>query len=67
MKKGDIVEIKIDDMSGEGQGIGKADGFVVFVPGAVVGDTVTAELTKVKKRYGFSRLVGLVQPSPQWS
>lgn len=63
MKKGDIVEIKIDDMSGEGQGIGKADGFVVFVPGAVVGDTVTAELTKVKKRYGFSRLVELVQPS----
>lgn len=63
MKKGDIVEIKIDDMNGEGQGIGKADGFVVFVPGAVVGDTVTAELTKVKKRYGFSRLVELLQPS----
>lgn len=63
MKKGDIVEVKIDDMSGEGQGIGKADGFVVFVPGAVAGDVVRAELTKVKKSYGFSRLVELVQPS----
>ncbi|MFR4798981.1 MAG: TRAM domain-containing protein, partial [Lentihominibacter sp.] len=32
-----IVEIRIEDMSSQGQGIGKADGFVVFVPGAVVG------------------------------
>ena len=37
LKKGDSVEIVIEDMSGEGQGIGKADGFVVFVPGTVMG------------------------------
>ena len=62
MEKGQILEIKIDDMSGEGQGIGRAeDGFVVFVPGAVVGDTAKVQLTKVKKRYAFSKLVEITE------
>ncbi len=56
MEKGQILELKIEDMSAEGQGIGKADGFTVFVKDAVVGDVVKAELTKVKKHYGFGRL-----------
>ncbi len=62
MEKGQILEIKIDDMSGEGQGIGRAaDGFVVFVPGAVVGDTARVQLTKVKKRYAFSELMEITE------
>ena len=48
MEKGQILELKIEDMSAEGQGIGKADGFTVFVKDAVVGDVVKAQLTKVK-------------------
>ena len=65
MEKGNIVEIRIEDMSGEGQGIGKtAGGFVVFVPGAVAGDVVRAELTKVKKNYGFARLLDVLEESP---
>ena len=65
MKKGNIVEINIEDMSGEGQGIGKtAEGFVVFVPGTVPGDTVSAELTKVKKNYGFARMIDIKTESP---
>ena len=63
MEKGQVVEIKIEDMSAEGQGIGKAKGFVVFVPGAVVGDVVKAQLTKVKKSYGFAKMVEMVCPS----
>lgn len=63
MEKGQIVEVKIEDMSPEGQGIGRAEGLVVFVPGAVYGDVVKAELTKVKKSYAFSRLVEMVAPS----
>ena len=62
MEKGQILEIKIDDMSGEGQGIGRADdGFVVFVPGAVVGDTARVQLTKLKKRYAFSKLMEITE------
>lgn len=64
MEKGQIVEVRIEDMSHEGQGIGRADGLVVFVPGTVVGDLVRAQLTKVKKSYSFSRLVEIVEYSP---
>ena len=67
MEKGQIVEIYIEDMSAEGQGIGRADGLVVFVPGTVVGDNVKAQLTKVKKSYAFSKLVEIVEVSGQRS
>lgn len=63
MEKGQIVEVKIEDMSNEGQGIGRAGGMVVFVPGAVVGDVVRASITKVKKSYAFSRPVEIVEYS----
>ena len=63
MEKGQIVNLKIDDISNEGQGIGRTEGVVVFVPGAVPGDLVSAEITKVKKNYCFSRLVSIDEPS----
>ncbi|MBR4862666.1 MAG: 23S rRNA (uracil(1939)-C(5))-methyltransferase RlmD [Firmicutes bacterium] len=64
MEKGQILELKIEDMSSEGAGIGKADGFAVFVKNTVVGDVVKAELTKVKKNYGFGRVTEIVESSP---
>ena len=64
MEKGQIVTLTIEDMSGEGQGIGRTEeGLVVFVPDAVPGDVVYAELTKVKKNYAFSKLVQVVEQS----
>lgn len=63
MEKGQILELKIEDMSSEGAGIGKADGFAVFVKNTVVGDVVKAELTKVKKNYGFGRVTEVVEAS----
>ena len=63
MNKGDIVRLRIEDISHEGQGIGKADGFAVFVKNTVVGDVVEAELTKVKKNYAFGRVVEIVEES----
>lgn len=64
MEKGQILEFTIEDMSQEGKGIGKADGFAVFVEGAVVGDRVQVQLQKVKKRYGFGRLLKILEESP---
>lgn len=63
MEKGQIVEVRIEDMSHEGHGIGRAEGLVVFVPKTVVGDLAKAELTKVKKNYAFSRFVEIVEYS----
>lgn len=63
MEKGQTVTIRIDDMSIEGQGIGKADGFVIFVDDAVPGDVVRAELVKVKKSYGIAKPVEVIEVS----
>ena len=63
MNKGDIVRLKIEDISHEGQGIGKADGFAVFVKNTVVGDVIDAELTKVKKNYAFGRVAEMIEES----
>lgn len=54
MNKNYIVRLKIEDISTEGRGIGRADGMAVFVKDAVIGDVVEAEITKVKKNYAFA-------------
>ena len=64
MEKGQILTIEIEDIGTEGQGIGKADGLAVFVKGTVIGDVAKVELTKLKKRYAFAKLIELVEPSP---
>ena len=64
MEKGQIVEFTIEDMSSEGQGIGRFEGMVVFVDGAVIGDTVSARLKKVKKNYALAELVEVLDESP---
>ncbi len=50
-------------MTEAGQGVGRSNGLAVFVKGAVIGDVVTAELTKVKKNYAFGRLLTVDEPS----
>lgn len=63
MNKGEKCQLIINDISDEGQGIGKADGLAVFVKGAIPGDEVIAEITKVKKNYAFALLDEIVKPS----
>lgn len=62
-KKNDIVVIKIEDMGTEGEGIGKAEGFPLFVKDAVIGDEIKARIVKVKKNYGYGRLEEILTPS----
>jgi 23S rRNA (uracil1939-C5)-methyltransferase len=63
IRKNDEFELTITDMSDDGAGIGKNDGFIWFVKDAVIGDRVIAAATKVKKNYGFARLVRVLEPS----
>ncbi|MEG2283858.1 MAG: TRAM domain-containing protein, partial [Bacilli bacterium] len=63
MEKGEKVQIEIIDISEQGQGIGRFEGLAVFVQDTVLGDKVTAELTKVKKNYAFGKLVSIDEPS----
>lgn len=62
-QKNDIVELKITDITNEGEGVGKVDGFTFFVKDALVGDEASVRVTKVKKTYGYGRLEKLLSPS----
>lgn len=64
MNKNDICEVQIIDMTEEGEGIGKADGFTLFIKDAVVGDRIRCKVMKVKKSYGYARLLEVLEPSP---
>lgn len=63
MKKNDLIEIYIEDTTLLGSGVGHVDGMVVFVTGAVEGDTVIAHILKVKKQMAFAKIESIVTPS----
>ena len=62
-KKNDLITVTIEDIGNEGEGIGKVDGFTLFVKDAVIGDTVQAKIMKSKKHYAYARLEKVVTPS----
>lgn len=64
MQKNDEMILKIEDMGVDGAGIGKADGMTFFVKDAVIGDVVRAKVMKLKKTYGYARLMELLEASP---
>ena len=55
--------LKIEDMGENGEGIGRLDGYIWFVKDAVIGDVIEAGVTKMKKQYGFARLIRVIEPS----
>ena len=63
-KKNDILTLKIVDIGHDGEGIGKVDGYILFVKDAVIGDLVEAKVMKAKKNYGYARLMKVITPSP---
>ncbi len=64
VKKNDLIELTIEDMSSEGLGIGHAAGMAVFVKDAVIGDVVKAKAVKMKKTYAYARLEKIITPGP---
>ena len=64
MKKNDQIQLKITDMGVNGEGIGKTEGCTFFVKNAVIGDIVSAVVTKLKKGYGYAKMLKVQTPSP---
>ena len=56
MQKNDIITVKIEDIGANGEGIGKADGYTLFIKDAVIGDVIEAKIMKAKKNYGYAKL-----------
>ena len=63
MQKNDVIELTIEDMSVDGEGIGKSEGMAFFVKDAIVGDKILARVTKLKKTYGYARVEEILQAS----
>ena len=63
LKKNQEVSLTIKDFTKEGEGLGKYQGFPLFVKDTVIGDEVKVSITKLKKNYGYARLVEIIKPS----
>lgn len=64
MNKNEKIILKIEDIGVDGEGIGKAFGYTLFVKDAIIGDTVEAVVTKAKKNYGYAKMLKVIEPSP---
>ena len=63
-EKNQVLTVEIIDITSEGEGIGKIDGFPFFVKDAVIGDHAQVRVTRVKKNYAYARLEKVLVPSP---
>ena len=64
-KRGEILSLTIDDLAFGGEGVGRADGYVVFVPGGLPGDRLRVRLVQVRSRFGRGAIESVEEPSPQ--
>ncbi len=63
-EKGEILTLEITDIGNDGEGIGKLDGYTLFIKDAVIGDVVKAKIMKAKKNYAYAHLEEVVETSP---
>lgn len=62
--KNQVYPVLIQDLTQEGMGVAKVEGFTVFVPNTAIGDQGEVKLVKVLKHYGYGILTRLDSPSP---
>ena len=62
-KKDDVLTVDITDIGNDGEGIGKINGYTLFIKDAVIGDKVKAKIMKAKKNYSYAHLEEVLDPS----
>lgn len=63
LNKNDVVTVEITDIGVGGEGIGRVDGYTLFIKDAIIGDVVEAKVMKAKKNYGYARMMEIIHPS----
>jgi 23S rRNA (uracil1939-C5)-methyltransferase len=63
-KQGDRIELEITDLNQTGEGVGRYQGQVIFVPDTAPGDRLIARIVRVKRHYAEAKLLELLTPSP---
>jgi len=53
--------VKISSLGYEGEGVAKIDRYPIFIPGALIGETVRTEIIKAKKNYAYGKLIEIIE------
>ena len=64
IQKNDYIDVVFEDLTHEGSGVAKIDGYPIFVPYGLPGEKAKIKVTKLNKGYGFGRLMELYEESP---
>lgn len=62
-QKNQLLEVEITDITNDGEGVGKLDGYTFFIKNALIGDRVQFIVTKVKKTYGYGKVKTVITAS----
>src|SRR5690625_969951 len=65
VRKNDEITLTFDDLTHEGNGLGKIDGYPLFVPNALPGELAKVRVVKVNKNFGYGRLLEVIEQSPE--
>ncbi len=63
-EKNEILELQIEAIGSEGEGIAHVNGYTLFVKDTVVGDRIEAKVVKTGKNFGYARCESIIEPSP---
>lgn len=63
VNKNDQIEVTVEDLTHDGAGVAKVDGYPLFIPGTLPGEKVNVHVLKTLKKYGFAKLLDIVEPS----
>jgi 23S rRNA (uracil1939-C5)-methyltransferase len=64
VNKNDYIDVVFEDLTHDGAGVAKVDGYPLFVPNGLPGEKAKVKVIKTGKGYGFGRLVELYEKSP---
>lgn len=64
VNRNDRINVYVEDLTHDGSGVGKVDGYPLFIPGALPGEEVDIQVGKTLKNYGFARLLSVTKASP---
>ena len=64
VKKNDRLTVYIEDLTHDGNGVAKIDGYPLFIQGALPDETAEVHVLKTLKNYGFAKVIEITNPSP---
>ncbi|RKD21069.1 23S rRNA (uracil-5-)-methyltransferase RumA [Ammoniphilus oxalaticus] len=63
VKKNEQIELIVSDLSHDGQGVGRFEGYTLFIPQALPGERIKAQVMQTGKKYGFAKMLEVLQPN----